>query len=117
SRSGAWATSPVVRAVGKLHNYGISLENVDPALWAASVAHANDPIEYNGYLHYEYAQKIASEDPVSAYTHVANSAGFYARATQRIPLHELIFAYELAEKHGWDDLKTVLGWARTEMGA
>ena len=107
---GGWETEPLVRVVQWVKESGIQVE-LPVDLWEAAQAYAANPKKYDGVLHLNFARRIAQENPVLAYTHAANAAMFFVRATRKTPLGAVQFAYELAQTNHWSHLETVLGWA------
>jgi hypothetical protein len=112
---GTWTGRPIVDAVKWLQRQGNCEVKIYPALWKAAQAFAEDPENYDGSEHLVAAQKIASENPVLAYTCLANAAAYYAHATEQTPIRAIVFAHELAVANGWQELQILLSWARTEM--
>jgi len=115
-RVGSWRAGAQVKAVKWLQSQSIREIQVPASLWQAAQAFAADPLSYDGSQHLAAAKEMAAHHPTEAYTQAANAACFYARATERTPKEAIVFAHQLALENDWQDLQTVLGWAREEMG-
>jgi len=111
-----WENEPLVQAVQWLQQQ----QNLDPSyaqtdLWKAAQSYAENPLRYDGAEHLAMAKKIASDDPILAYTQTANAAAFFARATKETPEEAIVFAHHLAVDNGWENLRIVLEWARSDL--
>jgi len=115
NRTGDWEWKPLIRAVKWLQKQENFELKTHPSLWKAVQAFAEDPEGYDGSEHLVAAQEIASQNPVLAYTCVANAAAYYAYTTERTPRSAIVFAHELAVANGWQELQILLSWARKEM--
>jgi hypothetical protein len=82
----------------------------------AARAFVAKPETYDGAVCLEAARAIARDDPRLAYTHLANAVAFRARGKGKMYREAIVLAAELAEQHGWPDLRDVLEWTRAELG-
>ncbi len=71
--------------------------------------------KYDGALHSEYAQAIAVDDPVSAYTHAANAVAYLYRSKHKVCAEAIGLAHELAKSQGGRSWKPFLRWSLDEM--
>ncbi|MBD2768101.1 hypothetical protein IC235_09385 [Hymenobacter sp. BT664] len=111
-----WENEPLVLAVQWLQQQQtLNSGYAQTDLWQAAQLYAANPLGYDGAAHLAVAKKIASDDPILAYTQTANAAAFFARATKETPKEAIVFAHQLAVENGWEDLSTVLEWARTDL--
>jgi len=111
-----WENEPLVLAVQWLQQQ----QNPEPGyvqtdLWKAAQLYADNPLGYNGAAHLAAAKKMASDNPILAYTQTANAAAFFARATKETPEEAIVFAHQLAVDNEWENLRIVLDWARTDL--
>lgn len=112
---GLWKNKPLMVALHWLKKQNLADIPVDSRLWEAAMAYEAKGNKYDGALHFEYAQAIAADDPVSAYTHAANAVAYLYRSKHKVCAEAIGLAHELAKSQGWQELETVLRWSLDEM--
>jgi hypothetical protein len=106
---GTWEIGALVLSIKWLQQRAFSTSLIPSPLWDAAKAYAQDIEGYNGTKHLEAAKQFV-DNPVLAYTHAANAAGFCVRTTGQLPIEAILFAHRLAVENGWQDLKMALDW-------
>lgn len=112
----SWMGRPLLRAIQYLQTrQAAGWTPPNPLLWRAAEAYAAAPNAYDGGAHLEAAQALAADDPLQAFVQARNAAAFHAYGAERTPKAAIVFAHDLAVRHGWGDLAVTLGWARAEL--